>query len=1262
MKRNLLFLKAHTLLAALLTLAAFLPPAAAEGRAQNPNARLDFTFQDTEVRRILEEVEKQSDYYFAYNHEQVDVARRVSIRVENETIQRVLQMLFEGTEMKYEIRGRQIALSPATHLTPGAPAETAPATSREVMRDGSQAVADSGPTGQRAVTGRVLDANGAPIPGASVVTPDLAAGVATDATGRFVIYVPGGTRTLNISMVGFEDVRQAIPASGNMVVTMKDGLQVISEVIVTGYQTLSPERSTGSATTLPQEFINERMDGNILDKMEGVIPGLYRHQGAYNIRGISTIFGEQKPLYVIDGYPVDTEYTVDGSMAGKSPLASLNPRDIANVTVLKDAAAASIYGVRGANGVIVITTHSGRSGKTRINANSSFTIEPIADYSKLDQMSSRELVDYQRELFSMGMDSYALDDRLKRPTVFETMYNHYKRDGSDPRYITESQMNSILDRLRNSDNMRQVKDNLMQSALTQEHAISAGGGTQAHRYYLSFDYKGLRQKAKGSKENYVNILFKESADLARWLTVDGAVALRMEDSHSDGNNYGNYVGHYGMPYDMLLDENGEPTKMYRLKSQSEVERLIGEGLEDESSNPITERRMVDNTSRGTYLRLQGGLTIKPLEGLTMNLSYQTERNYLHKRGAVHENSYLAKNIRNDATRITLVPRWDLVEETVTIDPVTGEKTTIKVERPTDIIDRVVERFIPMGGIMSDSRESMRNYTFRAQVDFNRTFGDRHQVTALAGAERRSELYGFTQFYKLAYDHSRNLYELIDVAALARGIQGTQAVNGEYRYNDMDKNKLYDKENRYVSFYGNAGYTFDNRYTATVSARVDDTNLFGSNPEYRYLPMWSAGLKWIAGRENFMSEVSWVDNLALRLTYGITGNVMHGTGPFLIMQTALNPTTGQMGSEVISPPNESLRWEKTAVFNLGVDMSVLDNRLHATLEYYSRNTSDLLAEPEIDPTNFASGYAQSRMMQNFGNLYNRGFELSLRALAVKAGDFSWQSSLNYSHNKNKITRGNGVDNSLASLTNNAGLLVEGRPRDAIFRFRYAGLSPDDGSILVYRYLKGDPDAADPDERVDRWDSEPVASLGANDIASLVYSGTLRPKWTAGFINTFRWRSLSLAVHVVANGGHVMLDPMPGVLNNSSAFGDLNPDRRAANFWRRPGDEQKSGIMPAPRFGPVSSDYNMMWYAADRHVMPADYIKVRNINLNYEMPRRWFGHSVFESARVMLQVRNPFVVWTRNREHIDPEALNYSPAGLPMRAIITPQYIVGLDFTF
>ncbi len=403
--------------------------------------------------------------------------------------------------------------------------------------------------------------------------------------------------------------------------------------------------------------------------------------------------------------------------------------------------------------------------------------------------------------------------------------------------------------------------------------------------------------------------------------------------------------------------------------------------------------------------------------------------------------------------------------------------------------------------------------------------------------------------------------------------------------------------------------------------------------------------------------------SLRVTYGLTGNVFRGSGPFLIAQAANNGETGLLGTEVVSPPNESLRWEKTAVFNVGVDMSMLDNRLNASIEYYDRNTSDLLAVPTLDPTNFPSNIAGLKIMQNLGNLYNRGFEVSVNALAVKAGDFTWKSTLNFSYNVNKITKGNEDRNTILSLTGNNGLIVQGKPRDAIFSFRDAGLNPETGTIRVWQFLKGDPGAEDEEERNDRWvitdNPDGVGSLPSDDVASLVYSGSLRPKWTAGFINTFKWRGLGLSVHIIGNGGNIMLDPLPQIMSISSM--SRNEDKRAMNFWRQPGDEKKKGVMPTPTFTTSDSQYSAMWYASDRHVMPGDFLKVRNISLTYELPNKWFGRKLFESAQLAFEVRNPFG-WYRNRENIDPETLGYSISGLPTRSVITTRYMIGLDITF
>ncbi|MGV8093773.1 MAG: SusC/RagA family TonB-linked outer membrane protein [Mangrovibacterium sp.] len=1170
-----------------------------EERQQNEKLTLSYNF--VALKKVLADIEKKSGYYFAYNHNFIDVERKISISVKEASVNLVLDELFKEQPVRYQIKNRQIELVPVSTSASDVPEMTerpgTSATVRERPQNPVQQVQQVLPSGTKVITGKIVDADGQPVEGANIYTPDMKNASISNPDGTYRIVVPDTTPSLVFSMFGYERTVAAITPSGVLNISLKSESYLLSETIVTGYQTLSRERATGSFGVISDKDMQPRLETNIIEKFEGMVPGLYMKDGELSIRGIATLYGESAPLFVIDGFPSDN-------------ISTLNPADIANVTVLKDAAAASIYGARAANGVIVITTRSGKKGKISVNYNSSLFVTPLPDFSERNLMNSQELVDFQTRLFNLGHQSYADVQRYAYPLAVEALY---QREGGN---ISQDQLDDILGRLRQSDNRKQVEDLLLQPALQHQHSFSASGGSDINQFYTSINYTRNRGHAIGSKSDHVIVNFRENVNVTKWLTVEGSISTRLGTSETPPVNGMEYFGYNAMPYNMLKDENGELTKLYRFKSKYEIDRLIGLGLYDESSNPLTEMNKRDNKLTSTYIRLQGGLTIKIMNGLKYSLSYQTERSNDHNKTFYHKDSYYVKNMINEATQI-----------------INGE----------------IIRNVPVGGQLYETRSNTNNYTLRTQFDFDRTFGKAHNISAILGAERRRELWLTTSLHEMGFSDQNLLYPIVDIKALANTINGTEGINNNFTYKSTDYNYIREKEDRYVSFYGNAGYTYDNKYTFTASARMDDSNLFGTDPKYRYLPMWSLGGKWAISNESFMQDVNWVDYLTIRFTYGITGNVAKNYGPYLQASTSYNPETEAMGTNIDAPPNKSLRWERTDVTNAGVDFAVLNNRLSGSIEYYYRDSKDLLGMIKTDPTNSFS-YA----MVNFGKMFNWGFDIGIKSVNVRTKDFIWKTTLNYSHNKNRITKVDVQTESVLTYTNNEGIFKEGKPRGSLYSFRWAGLDPTNGTIRVY----------DKDNNiVTNYGATGVPTNNMTDVAGLVYSGTLQPKWTVGFNNSFTWKPLTLSVQIIANGGHVMRDVLPGLLNRSSLT--RNMDKRAQNFWEKPGDENIPGTMPAPYMNAGASDasYSALWIASDMNILKADYIKVRNITLNYDIPAKWFGKSVFSGAQATFQVQNPFK-WVRNSQGIDPETV-YIPGpseNNKLNAAIAPRYMFGINLSF
>ncbi|MDD4200992.1 MAG: hypothetical protein PHS19_06380, partial [Eubacteriales bacterium] len=444
----------------------------------------------------------------------------------------------------------------------------------------------------------------------------------------------------------------------------------------------------------------------------------------------------------------------------------------------------------------------------------------------------------------------------------------------------------------------------------------------------------------------------------------------------------------------------------------------------------------------------------------------------------------------------------------------------------------------------------------------------------------------------------------------------------------------------------AGYTYDNKYTATASARIDDSNLFGSDPKYRYLPMWSLGGSWNISKEEFMASAGCLDALTIRATYGINGNVVRKVGPFLQAEAIYNPEAEETGTRILFPPNRSLRWEKTAVTNFGISFSIFDNKLSGTIDYYNKYTTDLLGTKELDPTN-----AFQSSLVNYGSMINRGIEVGLNSTNIRTRSFSWTTMFNISYNKNRMTEISAGSESLASFTDGFGCDRVGYPMGSLFNYRWAGLNPENGTPMVYN-KNG--------EIIENCDASGNPQYNVTDKGDVFYAGTIHPKYTIGFNNTFTWKNLSATVVMIANGGNVMRDAVPMIHVNG--YFDQNVTKTASNFWREPGDENKKGVMPAPDIsGNGSASYGTLWTAADINTVKADYIKVRSISLAYDFPSNIFGREYFSKARLTFQIQNP-LKWVANDRGLDPEAYYAASISAERTLPVTTSYIIGLNITF
>lgn len=552
--------------------------------------------------------------------------------------------------------------------------------------------------------------------------------------------------------------------------------------------------------------------------------------------------------------------------------------------------------------------------------------------------------------------------------------------------------------------------------------------------------------------------------------------------------------------------------------------------------------------------------------------------------------------------------------------VKGEVNNAAVQQP----DGSIKYNVPRGAHIQNEDGNGSSYTHRGQLNYSDVLGGRHRVVALAGAEQRRVMQRTVGQYRMGYNDMSLEYTPINPLELTQ-VGQTQALTGYYTYSEQDKNFFYETEDRFVSFYSNASYTFDDRYSVTGSIRVDQSNLFGTAPSLQWKPLWSVGVGWSAKDEHFLRDVSWLDRLNFRMTYGINGNVVKEYGSYMTLRAGgYNDWVDGFSNIISQPANPLLRLEKTSALNFGMDFAVLGSRLMGTIDVYSKWTNDLLGPRAADPT---LGWTEVNV--NYGSMVNRGVEVGLNSLNLSVGIFSWTSDFTFSYNYNEVTR---VDNSSLSTFDLVKRPVEyeGYPVGALFSYRYAGLN-EQGVPQVY----------------DANDSIHVNLLG--EMKDLVYSGTTIAPFAASLNNTLSLGDFDLSFLLVYYGGHVMRVDEGSYIQwgipSSNGY-----DKRTLELWQAAGDEADKSRPPAINAG-TSQIVTQSWYSADMHVQPADFIKLRSVTLGYNLPERYAKRVRLTSANVSVQVNNP-LKWVANKNGSDPEAMSYTQYHWARRGVPIP----------
>lgn len=1082
---------------------------------------------------------------------------------------------------------------------------------------------------KKTITGTVLDEEGEPLVGATVMIEGSKTGTSTDIDGNFSLMSAKQNPELVISYVGMKTARIRVEKGGSYVrVRLQTAPNMMNEVVVTGYQNIKRESATGSYQVLTSDDLDKRSTTDLASRLEGAVPGLVMDpkkgstdEDAFTIRGVGTFQAKSSPLIVVDGLPIE------------GGISTVNPYDIENITVLKDAAAASIYGARASNGVIVITTKQARQQRLTVDFNADLTISEKQDYSNYGWASAADMIALERYNFNAmlnepgqaGLNSVLTDYRNnRRGSISKVMRllleNH---EGG----LSDADLNSTLDNWSRNDYRDEYMNVHDRTQVTQLYNLALR--TQGNYLSSSFNVNYSTDNMGVRDENQNTLTFKYRGDLKACKWLDLSFGVNVMNTRSKTHSLGSYgdINSF-LPYESMYEADGSRKGMEAgiYTGHSAFDNPLYElkdatfNLADEMAGNFMKRRY---TNTRTFVHAKFNI----LPGWTASGQFQYE-DIFSRSSTMHDAaSYAMRSNYNLYTTASTVMEWvddtskdwwgvDMDWDAWMADPDHYGMTQVAKVQPT--------HHIPEGGSLETYTQEAQYYTFRAQTGYNNTFGGKHFVDAVAGMEYRQTRVSTESNTLLGYDYGTqtNLNLMTDWEYInnpTTNVFGSdQPVFGAPSSFSTSRTL-----HRYYSLYVTGSYVYDNRYSLSASYRVDKTDLFGADPKFRGRPLWSVGGSWNAHNETFLRDYAWLNALKLRASYGLTGNIDPNSTSYLTAVIRTNAITGGKQGSLQTPPNDQLRWEKTSTWNVGLDFAFLGYRLNGSVDYYHKSGSDLLTITDLDRT---TGW--SNLTINSGNMVNRGVELQLDGVILPSHgrkSLGIRLGLNFAYNHNEVTSVSHYVNSGVDYLNPS-LLHEGYPMNSLFSFDYTGLKEVDG--LWYMGWR------------DHNGEEHTTSIANSEftINDVVYSGPSTPVYSGAITPTITWNGFSLSAMFNYYGGHYMrvgldewLSDTGGGYGYGNAFGMGAVSKRALRYWE--------GDTSYPANGYFSKDYKYMNYSSyrDTNVVHADYLKFRNIMLSYNFDPKVCRRIGLNDIRLRFQVNN-LGTWARNGRNLDPEAMS------------------------
>ncbi len=1033
---------------------------------------------------------------------------------------------------------------------------------------------------QQTITGTVISGyDNQPLSGATIYLPQTNRSFSSARYGNFSIPMMKDSMQIIVTFTGYLQKRVTLykPVTAPVIIALEENAQKLGDVVVsTGYQSIPKDRATGSFVQIDQSAFNQQVSPDVLSRLPAIansvtVDRTTNGDGRLMIRGLSTISGPKDPLIVLDNFPYDGD------------IANINPNDIESITILKDAAAASIWGARAGNGVIVINTKkAGFNQPLSLSVNANVTVGNKPDLSYLRPMSSSDFIDVEKLLYDNGYYDGLIGSPDEPPLSPVVELLHGEANGT----ISPADAKMRIDAYRLNDVRNQFKKYVYRDAVNQQYAIGLQGGTQKMHWIGSAGFDKDMSNLHAAY-NKLNFRYQNTFKPFDQLQVTAEAYYTQSRSASGKNGYGAVTsyGPYFLPYLAFADNNGNALPYLKDYRQPYIDTAGSGRLLNWHYYPLDDYTHDAATVALNDIIVNTGLNYRMFKDFAVDIKYQYEQQHSTDNALHDAQSYYARNQVNLFSQIN------------------GYGT--------------VNHQLPAGGIYDYAYTFLESNKLRGQLNYDKSW-QRNELILLAGAELRSVHTSGIQDRVYGYDPGNITFANVDYnTAYPTFISGAPS----FIPNNRD---ITDKTTRYVSLYANGAFTWHSKYTVSLSGRRDASNLFGLNTNDEWNPLWSVGMAWNISKEPFY-KIKVMPYLRLRATYGFSGNI----NPAMVASTTIaylstSPYTNLPYTRFSNYYNPDLRWETSRTLNIAVDFRTANNVLNGSVEYYNKKGINLFGTVSVD---YTSGIGATAV-KNVAGMKGNGLDMQLTANVGHR--LQWSSTVNLTCYRDKITRyylnslQAGKFISTESVFPITGL--KGYPVYSVLAYRWAGLVPQTGD--PQGYLNGEV-------------SENYTAItgSGSKVTDLKYFGSAIPTVFGSFINTLTYGSLSINFSIVYKLGYYFRKTS---INYSNLFSNWQGNADFAKRWQQPGDEQTTNV-PSMVY-PASYSRDLFYNQSEVLVDKADHIRLQYITLHYDCMQLFHRGAPFKELQVYGSINNLGILWRANKDHIDPD-YNYGLYALP-----------------